>query len=108
LESPVTDIKMLDDFLEVQVHKQIYQAEKVIICLPPKIAENINFSPSLPDVLKEVMQTTHTWMSNAIKVGISYPEAFWKKKGLSGTIIGQIEPVIDYTIIVMQLKMNII
>lgn len=54
------------------------------------------------------MQTTPTWMSNAVKVGISYPEAFWKKKGLSGTIIGQIEPVIDYTIIVMQLKMNII
>jgi len=95
LESPVTNIKMLDDFLEVQVHGQSYQAEKVIICLPPKITENINFSPPLPDALKEVMQTTHTWMSNAIKVGISYPEAFWKKKGLSGTIIGQIGPVIE-------------
>jgi len=83
-------------FLEVQVHKQIYQAEKVIICSPPKIAENINFSPPLPAILKEVMQTTHTWMSNAIKVGISYPEAFWKKKDLSGTIIGQIGPVIEF------------
>jgi len=95
LESPVTSIEMLDDFLEVQVREKCYHAEKVIICLPPKIAENIEYTPQLPDNLKEVMKTTHTWMSNAIKVGISYPEAFWKKKGLSGTIIGQIGPVIE-------------
>ncbi|CAL66939.1 flavin monoamine oxidase family protein [Christiangramia forsetii] len=95
LESPVTHIKMQDNFLEVMVQGESYHAEKVIICLPPKIAENIEYTPPLPDNLKEVMQKTHTWMSNAIKVGITYPEAFWKKKGLSGTIIGQIGPVIE-------------
>lgn len=95
LDSPVTSIEMLDHYLEVKVSDQSYHAEKVIICIPPKIAKNIEYTPPLPDKLIEVMQNTHTWMSNAIKVGISYPEAFWKKKGLSGTIIGQIGPVIE-------------
>lgn len=95
LNSAVSSINMLDNLVEVNVGNKSYHAEKVVLCLPPKIADNISYTPPLPNNLKEVMQTTHTWMSNAIKVGIGYPEAFWKKKGLSGTIIGQIGPVIE-------------
>lgn len=95
LKSPVTSIKNLGGILEAQAKDKTYHAEKVVVCLPPKIAQKIEYTPTLPTHLQEAMQKTHTWMSNAIKVGITYKEAFWKKKGLSGTIIGQIGPVIE-------------
>jgi len=95
LESPVTSIKNHKGILEVIAKNKNYHAEKVIVCLPPKIAQKIDYTPSLPNHLIEAMQKTHTWMSNAIKVGITYKEAFWKMKDLSGTIIGQIGPVIE-------------
>lgn len=70
-------------------------SEKVVITLPPLLASEINFSPSLPIEVIEAMEGTHTWMSNAIKVGITFKEPFWRAKGLSGTVIGQASPVVE-------------
>ena len=36
------------------------------------------------------MKQTHTWMSNAIKVGLTFATPFWREKNFSGTIIGQV------------------
>ena len=94
-QSPVTSIVKTENILEVKTNRRIYHANKVILCLPPKLAEQIEFTPALPNYLREVMRNTHTWMSNAIKLGITYPKAFWKEQGLSGTILGQKGPVME-------------
>ncbi len=75
--------------------KGTYSAEKVIVTIPPRIATRINFSPELPKSLQKVMEDTHTWMSNAIKVGLTFKSPFWRTKNLSGTLIGQVGVVTE-------------
>lgn len=84
-----------DDHLEVHTSKGMLTVEKIVLTIPPRILNKIEFIPSLPEPLRSSMAKTHTWMSNAIKVGIVYEEPFWRSKGLSGTIIGQVGPVIE-------------
>lgn len=95
LNTCLTSISNNNLQLELKTNKGIFNAEKVIISLPPKLASNITYPTMLPKQLYTSMQKTHTWMSNAIKVGIKYNTTFWREKGLSGTIIGQIGPVIE-------------
>ena len=86
----VSEIKEQKDQLVITTNKGDYIATKVIVTIPPRIATNIKFSPELPENLLHDMKLTHTWMSNAMKVGLTFKTPFWKAKGFSGTIVGQI------------------
>lgn len=83
------------DWLELRTQNSLFSAQKVVLTIPPKLATALDFYPPLPEALLQTMQQTHTWMSNAIKVGIVFADAFWRKKGFSGTMIGQVGPVIE-------------
>lgn len=95
INSIVTNIVEGQDTLTLATENKTYSAEKVIITIPPKLASGIDFSPKLPENLLQTMKSTHTWMSNAIKVGILFDQPFWKENNFSGTIIGQVGPVIE-------------
>ncbi len=95
LNTRVTEILEDGDRVKIKTTEGLYAAQKVILTIPPQLATQIHFSPALPHNLKEVMSNTHTWMSNAIKVGITYDRPFWRMKQLSGTIVGHISPVIE-------------
>lgn len=95
LETVVSQINDCKEYLELNTNKELYKADKVVVSIPPKLASKLIYQAPLPEKLLQNMQQTHTWMSNAIKVGISYPRPFWREKGFSGTIIGQIGPVIE-------------
>ena len=91
-ETIVSEIKEISTGISVTTNKGVYYAEKVIVALPPRMTSTIVFSPLLPETTVEAMKQTHTWMSNAIKVGINFKKAFWRDKELSGAIIGQAGP----------------
>lgn len=95
LNEKVTAIEEKEDGITVTTEQGSYSTSKVIITIPPRIATRIKFTPPLPHSLIEVMQNTHTWMSNALKVGISFKKSFWRNQNLSGTIIGQTSPVVE-------------
>lgn len=95
LEEEVVAFEELGDSVKIITSKTNYFADKTVITLPPLMAANLKFTPELPSLLLYAMQKTHTWMSNAIKVGIEFDAAFWREKGFSGTIIGQASPVIE-------------
>lgn len=95
LNTTVTHVKETKDKLIISTDNRTYTCEKLIISMPPKIVNRINFDPELPFQLKEALNNTHTWMSNAIKVGITFNRPFWRDKNLSGTLIGQIGPAIE-------------
>ncbi len=95
LNTTVTTISEKENQIELETNETRYTAEKVIITVPPKLASILIYSPELPMDLQTLMKQTHTWMSNAIKVGISFTSPFWRNKQLSGTVIGQIGPVIE-------------
>lgn len=73
----------------------IYDAESVVVTIPPKLATTLDYEPALPEALISTMKRTHTWMSNAVKVGLLFSEPFWRTNNRSGTLIGQVGPVIE-------------
>ncbi len=95
LNTSVIAISEKNNQIELQTKNTKYIAEKVIITIPPKLASILTYAPELPVDMQTLMKQTHTWMSNAIKVGISFTSPFWKSKKLSGTVIGQVGPVIE-------------
>lgn len=95
LNVQVDSIHDSENELVLKTNKDTYSAKKVIVSIPPKLASGLDYKPALPENLQHAMQKTHTWMSNAIKVGLKYRKPFWRTKQLSGTIIGQIGPVIE-------------
>jgi len=84
-----------EDRLSIETSAGIFEAEKVIVTIPPRIATRISYLPELPKAVLQVMNKTHTWMSNAIKVGMTFKTPFWRGKNLSGTIIGQVGAVTE-------------
>jgi monoamine oxidase len=86
----VSEIAASGNHVVISTNNGEYIADKVIVTIPPRIATRIKFSPELPEVVIEDMKNTHTWMSNAIKVGLTFETPFWKAKNFSGTLIGQI------------------
>ncbi|TRX60571.1 amine oxidoreductase [Fulvivirga sp. M361] len=95
LDTNVTAINVKADGLQVIANDTAYQAEKAIVTIPPRIVTRITFSPDLPATVTEVMKNTHTWMSNAIKIGMTFAKPFWRDKNLSGTMLGQVGPVVE-------------
>ena len=89
------------DFSEKQVHvisnTETFTANRVVLALPPKLwANNITITPKLPQNLIVTALNTHTWMENSIKVALSYPTAFWRKSGQSGTLFSNSGPITEF------------
>ncbi len=94
-ETTVSEIRDTKNGVTVITNAENYYAEKVIVTIPPRIASNITFTPQLPEATIKVMKQTHTWMSNAIKVGLTFKSPFWRERNFSGTIIGQVGAVTE-------------
>lgn len=95
LNEKVGSIDYSGEFIKVNTSSASYEASKIVIAMPPQMTTGITMHPALPAPLQDAMTNTHTWMSNAIKVGIRYATPFWREKKLSGTIIGHVSPVIE-------------
>lgn len=95
--SPVEAIREISEGLEVYTPGETYRAKMVISTLPPRLlASLVTFSPPLPDELITLAGQTHTWMSESIKIGFTYDEAFWLKPGSSGTLFSNAGPITEF------------
>ena len=95
LDTKVLEIQDEGNSLFIKTAQGNFIAKKAVVTIPPKLASTLSYTPQLPTVVKNTMEHTHTWMSNAIKVGLLFDEPFWRQKNLSGTVIGQVGPVIE-------------
>lgn len=91
----VQEIIEKDNLIEIHTANGNFTASKVIVTIPPRIVSHIDFKPQLPINLQTAMNTTHTWMSHAIKAGITFKKPFWRERDLSGMLIGQIGPMTE-------------
>lgn len=61
-----------------------FEAEHVIMALPPVMASRIAYTPGLPQALRHALSV---WRSGTvIKVQLRYVRAFWRERGLSGMV----------------------
>lgn len=75
-------------------HATTWHAEHVLLALPPRlIAQNITFSPALPEALASQWRETATWMASHAKYVAVYDRPFWREQGLSGEARSMIGPL---------------
>lgn len=101
LNTKVTDIKEVENELWVETSNgSNIKADKVIICIPPQLASQIQFFPKLSENLTQVLPTVQTWMSGALKFVLEYAGPFWRNNGYSGMLYshaGIIMEMYDHT-----------
>jgi monoamine oxidase len=69
-------------------------ARHVVLALPPALAlEALTFEPELPVDLVDLARRTPVWMGGMTKVVVRYPDAFWRRAGLSGSGISHAGPM---------------
>ena len=96
LNEKANSIQGHENYIAVHSDKGSYLADKVVSTLPPYLlGKNIEVSPALPHSVMDIMNKTHTWMGESIKVSLSYAEPFWREKNLSGTIYSNIGPITE-------------
>lgn len=89
LRTEVNKITGDQDGLTIQATRngktEYFDADYVVMTLPPSLADSIiSFDPQLPIEVRQAMQSTHTWMGQAMKIFLVYDSPFWRKLGLSG------------------------
>ena len=84
LEAPVTAIRQDDGGVEVSHDGGTVKAGRVIVAVPPTLAGRIRYSPALPPLRDQLTQQVP--MGYVTKVQIAYPQPFWRKDGLSGSV----------------------
>jgi len=78
------DVRVTSDLVEVT-------AARVIVTAPPALASRIAFTPALPTDREQLLDRMP---AGAItKFIVMYPDAFWRRDGLSGTTIGMASPI---------------
>src|SRR5262245_41439536 len=68
-----------------------YQADRVVVALPPLLAQRIEFRPGLP----APRATAATGRGCAVKVHLSYPAPIWREFGLSGWSVSSQGPLLS-------------
>ena len=85
LEAPATAIEHDAAAVRVATTTGTFEAESVLIAVPPVMASRIHYSPSLPAPLKRALGVWRSGM--VIKLQLRYDRAFWRDRGLSGMVM---------------------
>ncbi|MEM9824053.1 MAG: NAD(P)/FAD-dependent oxidoreductase [Bacteroidota bacterium] len=90
----VKRIEAVNDTLHVSSDTHVFQTGFVISTLPPYLLNaKIQIYPALPDALRQVMNQTHTWMGESIKIGLRFAQPFWREETSSGTLFSNVGPI---------------
>lgn len=74
---------------------EVFNADRVVLALPPRIAAQMTFEPALPNGTIQSMQAVSTWMAGQAKAVAVYDTAFWRGAGLSGDATSRFGPMVE-------------
>lgn len=93
----VSNIKEHHDTLTLETNQNTFEANLVVSTLPPHLLQSsIKTEPQLPIHFQDVMENTHTWMGESIKVGLRFETQFWRANNSSGTIFSNVGPIPEF------------
>lgn len=72
-------------------HRQQHRADQVVVAIPPRTAQRIEYRPELP----APRATAATGRGCALKVHLIYPEPIWREQGLSGWSVSSRGPLLS-------------
>jgi monoamine oxidase len=88
LNQPVYQIDQDSSGVTVTTTGGRYRANEAIVAIPPYLAGGIIYNPAMPAVRSALTQ--HEPMGTTIKYHAVYPNAWWRRKGLSGGAVSQL------------------
>jgi monoamine oxidase len=97
LGHPVSAIDQDDDEVVVHCPSTVngsaaqYEADRVVVAVPPLLAQQIHFRPALA----APRATAATGRGCAIKVHLGYPTPIWRERGLSGWSVSSNGPLLS-------------
>lgn len=91
LGHPVRAIDQTADEVVVHCARTQYRADRVVVAVPPLLAQQIEFCPPL----RSPRATAATGHGCAIKVHLSYPAPIWREHGLSGWSVSSNGPLLS-------------
>ncbi len=74
---------------------EVLTADRVVLALPPRLAANLTYTPSLPDQTVMAMHNVATWMAGQAKAVAVYRTPFWRDAGLSGDASSRVGPMVE-------------
>ena len=96
-EHVVKAINISNQRVKVITTRGDFEFEALIWCAPPKLfVEQVKIVPALPQQLQEVMQQTHTWMEDSIKLAVTYTKPFWREQGLPTSLFSNEGPIMEF------------
>ena len=75
----------------VHTPSRSYRCRHVIITVPKSVTAAIRFAPDLPPANSQYLQRQPT--GSTVKVQVVYDTPFWRKEGLSGSVVSERGPI---------------
>ena len=91
LAHPVTRVERREAEYRVHTPRGGFEAEHVILALPPPLTTRIQFDPPLPALHHQYAQRTP--LGSTIKAHLTYRSRFWQKLGYSGEAVSDGAPI---------------
>ncbi len=98
LDSPVTSIEHRASGVTVRSTHHTFEADAVVLALPPALCGRISFSPMLPSARESLHQRFA--MGATVKCMAFYERPFWRERGYSGEVVctdGPVSVIFDNT-----------
>lgn len=96
LNAPVERLEQRDGRVVVTfAGGQALRANRVVLCMPPRLAANLAHDPPLEDTTRFAMEGIPTWMAGQAKVMAIYQKPFWREMGLSGDAASRTGPMVE-------------
>ena len=70
-------------------------ADQVVLAMPPRVAANLDFNPTLDARAVTAMNAIPTWMAGQAKAVAVYEHPFWREAGLSGDAMSRRGPMVE-------------
>ena len=96
LSSRVTGLRNVSKGIIAETNSgKSFEANRVVLALPPRLASLLAFTPALPDEACAAMRAIPTWMAAQAKVITVYQRPFWRDAGLSGHAMSRQGPLVE-------------
>jgi len=74
---------------------EVIKGDRLVLAMPPRLAAQIAYDPSLPADAVQAMEGTATWMAGHAKALAIYDKPLWRAAGLSGDAVSRIGPMVE-------------
>ncbi len=91
LEAVVSEVRTSGGAARVTSSKGEWRCRRVVVALPPPLISSLRYRPALDPARVQLAQRQP--MGSTVKVNVVYDEPFWRKDGLSGSVVADTAPI---------------